>query len=69
MSNPQNATFLNTLAAAYAEAGRFSEAIASAQQAFVLAESAHNGKAAALSQTLLKSFRENQPYRAEPTWL
>jgi tetratricopeptide (TPR) repeat protein len=67
MSGRQNATFLNTLAAAYAETGRFSEAIASAERALALAELANNGTTAALSQTLLKSFRANQPYHVEPT--
>ena len=68
MSVRQNATFLNTLAAAYAETGRFSEAIASAERALALAELANSGTTAALSQTLLKSFRANQPYHVEPTW-
>ena len=54
---------VGTLAAAYAEAGRFDEAIATAQQACALA--AQNGETNLLqrNQELLSVYQNHQPYR------
>jgi tetratricopeptide (TPR) repeat protein len=57
---------LDTLAAAYAEAGDFSEAINVAQEALNRARSAGDGDAIKLSESILGSLRENLPYRQEP---
>ena len=57
--------FLATLAAAYAEAGRFPEAIKCAQEASSLAESSGDANTIALAQKLLTSFQANRPYRDE----
>ena len=53
---------VGTLAAAYAEAGRFDEAIATAQKACELA--ARNGEANLLqkNQQLLELYQNHQPY-------
>jgi Flp pilus assembly protein TadD len=55
--------FVGTLAAAYAEAGRFDDAIATAQQACDLA--AQSGKPDLLkkNQKLLELYRAHKPYR------
>ena len=55
-----------TLAAAYAEAGKFSEAIAAAREALSLARSSGDAKTAELAGNLLTAFQSNQPYREEP---
>jgi tetratricopeptide (TPR) repeat protein len=55
-----------TLAAAYAEVGKFSEATAAAQNALSLARSSGDAKTAELAENLLIAFQSNQPYREEP---
>jgi tetratricopeptide (TPR) repeat protein len=59
----QSPTVLSTAAAAYAETGRFAEAIAKAEQALVLARATGNTSMATLSENLLASFRALRPYR------
>jgi tetratricopeptide (TPR) repeat protein len=59
--------FLGTLAAAYAETGRFPDAINTAQEALSLAQRFGNADAATLSRNLLASFQANRPYREDPT--
>ncbi len=54
---------LRTLAVAYAETGRFAEAIRSAQEAQRLAEAAGQREFARGNQQLLELFRAGQPYR------
>jgi tetratricopeptide (TPR) repeat protein len=53
---------VGTLAAAYAEAGRFEEAIATAQKACALASEQGNSELLLESQKLLVLFRAHQPY-------
>jgi len=55
--------FVGTLAAAYAEAGRFDEAIATAEKACALAEAAGEEGLLARNQQLLALYRAHQPYR------
>jgi tetratricopeptide (TPR) repeat protein len=55
-----------TLAAAYAEVGKFSEATAAAQNALSLTRSSGDTKTAELAENLLTVFQSNQPYREEP---
>jgi tetratricopeptide (TPR) repeat protein len=55
--------FLATLAAAYAETARFSDAIKCAQEASSAAESSDDATTVALCQKLLTSFQANSPYR------
>jgi tetratricopeptide (TPR) repeat protein len=53
---------VGTLAAAYAEAGRFQEAIATAQKAIELASAAGNSQFAAVNQQLLRLYRAGRAY-------
>ena len=55
-------TLVGTLAAAYAEAGRFDEAIASAQKACALASEADEPALLERNQELLALYRARQPY-------
>ena len=57
---------LDTLAAAYAEAGDFPKAISAAEEALGHARSSGDNDAAKLSESILTSLRENLPYRQEP---
>jgi tetratricopeptide (TPR) repeat protein len=57
---------LASAAAAYAEVGKFSEAIAAARNALSLARANGDAKTAGLAENLLTSFQSNQPYREEP---
>jgi hypothetical protein len=57
---------IGVLAAAYAEAGRFTEAMATAQKAIELATAAGDQGFAAMNQQLLKLYRAGRPYH-EPT--
>jgi Flp pilus assembly protein TadD len=55
--------FIGTLAAAYAEAGQFKEAIATAEKACALAEKSGETNLLERNQQLLTLYRQNQPYR------
>ncbi len=55
-------TVLDTLAAAYAEAGRFSEAVKSAEQALALATSQNNVALADALRVRIKLYRTESPY-------
>jgi tetratricopeptide (TPR) repeat protein len=55
-----------TLAAAYAEAGRFSDAAKTGEEALALARSADETSTSALAEKLLSSVKSQQPYREEP---
>lgn len=66
MTNHKSPALLNTLAAAYAEAGRFPDAIHTAEEALALAQSSGDAEVAALGQKLLTSFRAGRPYQTEP---
>ena len=62
----KQAFMVGTLAAAYAEAGRFPEAVAAAEKAKALAEKANDKEAAAMNLKLLALYRSGQPYRDTP---
>jgi hypothetical protein len=53
---------VGTLAAAYAEAGRFDDAIATAQKACALATAAGEQDLLEKNQKLLALYRAHQPY-------
>jgi tetratricopeptide (TPR) repeat protein len=57
---------LDTLAAAYAEAGDFPRAMSVAEEALNRARSSGDNDAVKLSESILASLRENFPYRQEP---
>ena len=64
LSASRDPAILDTLAAAYAEAGRFDEAIQAAQQAVALATSQQNTVLAEKIQTRLKLYQTGKPCRA-----
>lgn len=57
--------FLGTLAAAYAAAGRFADATATAQRALTLARQQHQYTLAAATQTRLALYQAGQPFIQE----
>ena len=61
----RNPSFLGTLAAAYAEAGRFEDAIRAAEKAIDLARIAGNQKLAEKNQQLLEMYRAGKPFHEE----
>ena len=66
LAGPQDVQCLDTLAAAYAAAGRFAEAISTAEQAVQLAESTGQAPLAKAIQARLELFRAGRPYREAP---
>jgi tetratricopeptide (TPR) repeat protein len=63
LTNNRVAGYLDTLAAAYAAAGRFNNAIATAQNAIGLARSAGQTQIASEIETRLELYRAGHPYR------
>jgi tetratricopeptide (TPR) repeat protein len=61
-----NAIVLRTLAAAYAELGRFSDAVEAAQQAAAIAKATGNDALAADLERNIAAYRSNQPIRSGP---
>lgn len=57
---------VGTLAAAYAEAGRFAEAISTCEQTVQLAEQSGARQFAAVNRQLLRLYRANKPYHTPP---
>jgi hypothetical protein len=55
-------TFVGTLAAAYAEAGRYDDAVATAQKACALATAAGERELLEKNQQLLALYRAHRPY-------
>jgi tetratricopeptide (TPR) repeat protein len=60
------APIVGTLAAAYAEAGRFDDAIATAQKACTLASESGEQNLLKRNQELLALYQKHQPYREAP---
>lgn len=58
---------LDTLAAAYAEAGRFDEAVATATRALELARAAKNQALAEKIASRLRLYQQQRPFHAPPT--
>jgi protein O-mannosyl-transferase len=58
----QQPVMIGTLAAAYAEAGRFNDAVAAAQKAIDLAQAAGDGSFAALNRQLLERYRSGKAW-------
>ena len=63
LTNNRMPPYLDTLAAAYASAGRFNDAIATAQKAIDLANSAALPTVAAQIEPRLQLYQRGQPYR------
>jgi protein O-mannosyl-transferase len=62
LSDGREAAIIGTLAAAYAEAGRFSEAVKTAEQALALAASQNNAALADALRTRIKLYQSHSPY-------
>jgi hypothetical protein len=58
---------VGTLAAAYAEAGRFDEAVLAAQRAIALASQSGNQQLLEKNQELLDLYLKHQPYHESHT--
>jgi protein O-mannosyl-transferase len=63
LSGYQHTQTVSTLSAAYAEKGRFDEAIRTADQALELARSQNQGHLIPLIQNLRQSYQAERPYR------
>ncbi len=63
LSQFRQAQYVGTLAAAYAEGGRFAEAVEAAQEAEKLAREANHTQLAARNRELLELYRAGKPYR------
>jgi hypothetical protein len=66
LTKREQPSMLTTLAAAYAETGRFTDAISSAQAARALALSTGQKETAAEIQTMLDRLNSGQPLRDTP---
>jgi len=62
LTGRRHASFLGTLAAAYAETGRFPEAVTAVEKAIELATAADQKDLVATNQKLLELYRASQPY-------
>jgi tetratricopeptide (TPR) repeat protein len=63
LSGRRNPSFLGTLAAAYAETGRFPEAVETMQQALALAKATGADELVPIQTQMLQQFRAGKPYR------
>lgn len=66
LTKRQDPEMLDTLGAAYAEAGRFEDAMKAATAARILAESSHDAKEAEMEREREKLYRAGRPYHEEP---
>jgi len=62
----KQARMVGALAAAYAEAGRFNDAVSAAQKAIELARSAGDMQFAGVNEQLLKLYQASRPYHEPP---
>ena len=63
----KSATPVSTLAAAYAEAGRFPDAVSTANRALQLQNATGNFQQAAVNQQLLAFYQAGQPFHENGT--
>jgi tetratricopeptide (TPR) repeat protein len=63
LTNRKDAEKLDTLAAAYAEAGRFAESVETARQAMATATAGNQPELAGQIEKRLQAFQSNQPWR------
>jgi hypothetical protein len=66
LTHYQKTIFVGTLAAAYAEAGQFDDAIAMAEKACALAEKSGELNLLQRNQELLALYRQHRPYHETP---
>jgi Flp pilus assembly protein TadD len=65
LTRSQQPMFIGTLAAAYAEAGRFADAVNAAQAARDAARAANNQELAEKNEKLIELYRAEKPYRED----
>ena len=63
LSGRRNPSYLGTLAAAYAEAGRFADAVKTMQEALALAKASGADELVPIQTQMLQLFRAGKPYR------
>jgi tetratricopeptide (TPR) repeat protein len=63
LSGRHNPSYLGTLAAAYAEAGRFGDAVKTMQEALALSEASGAKDLAAIQTRMLEQFQAGKPFR------
>jgi len=63
LSGARNPVYLDTLAAAYAEVGRFPDAVATERKALDLAAPQHNAQLEDGLNARIKLYESQQPYR------
>jgi protein O-mannosyl-transferase len=63
LSGRHNPSFLGTLAAAYAEAGRFADAVKTMEEALALAKASGANDLVPIQTQMLQQFRAGKPYR------
>jgi hypothetical protein len=63
LTGHQNVWFLHTLAAAYAEDGKFTNAVTTVEQARRLAEALGQSTATKRAEIRVELYRNNEPYR------
>ncbi|MFO1489007.1 MAG: tetratricopeptide repeat protein [Verrucomicrobiota bacterium] len=63
LTRRSDAAMLGTLSAAYAEAGRFPDAVAAAERAIQVAESAGQGEFVTMLRQMLAQYRAGKPFR------
>ena len=66
LTDSKQAVMVGTLAAAYAEAGRFTEAVTTAEEAALLAEQAKQLDLTARNRKLIELYRAGKPYHEPP---
>jgi hypothetical protein len=66
LTDYKEAVLVGTLAAAYAEAGRFAEAIAAAEKARDLAKAAGSQELVENNVKLMELYRAGKPFRQRP---
>ena len=67
LTDSKQALLVGTLAAAYAEAGRFAEAVTAAEKAALLAEQSRQPELAARNRQLLALYRAGKPFHEPHT--
>jgi len=67
LTSRRQANCIGTLAAAYAETGRFPDAVRTASEAIVIARNAGETNLVEINQKLLELYRANKPHRIAPS--
>jgi hypothetical protein len=66
LTDNKQSALISTLAAAYAEAGRFPEAVATAERAVKMQTASGDTRMVDMNNQLLILYRSGKPYHASP---